>query len=766
MRRNVEIKNHCVIHIWDKRYEELTDITDGTGRFGTLVYTLDSEDMKEQDKPEFSPYSENYAMYDEVQVPDNGIVLYNRDFETKLHIVQTEEEIVLEMNCDSHEVSACGMFLPLNFMSCKNGTYDRQFLVSSPYHTLDGKYWMHYFTKPDGKNMVLIAEGDIEGYKINYSPYLSGHYIQGFSFLWQLDQVYKQKRCENKTMRVHLVPVCSYAEALEKATAVWKVPALNYEISSVKTGRKFEFEVIRDVDYIKVISPSGDETYITDSYFTPMEYGIYTLVPYYNQIPGMDISVFVWDDMKDMYTRAMSSLTSHRDEILGKSKEGQTIWRPIHLFYRGYHDHNLCEHGMWCWAMLRYMRAYGIRKDYAEEVLNHIRIVLAESEVSLNCCTITEENYFRTQNSMRIQEVYSGVNLLLDAYKLWKEQKYLDSAIRILVESLKRDLSPDGAIMKYGKDIPDSENEDYTTVTCMVFPVVDMAVYLKSVGDERYMFFEQAAFRIADFVMKRGFSFPTEGGTHPEVNKEMEEGSISCSALTVLYVAYYLCANDSRRQCDYLAFAKEILDFHDAYTVNTPHPVMFRSSLRWWETIWEGDADGPAVCFGHAWSIWRAEAQFWYGLLAKDNVRLLDSYNGFMGNYAKEQEDGTVYAIYQYEKMSGGATTHNGSELEYRLKEGFPDKADDTTSRYLFARDFQCWQCCAAFVEIHGKRYELGCHVEEGKIHFHGTQLQILYLGVSAGKYRIETKSMPKIICLHDYQIDQVGKYLYEISCI
>lgn len=118
---------------------------------------------------------------------------------------------------------------------------------------------------------------------------------------------------------------------------------------------------------------------------------------------------------------------------------------------------------------------------------------------------------------------------------------------------------------------------------------------------------------------------------------------------------------------------------------------MFRSSLRWWETIWEGDSDGPAVCFGHAWSIWRAEAQFLYGLLAGDNRRLLDSYNGFLGNYAKEQADGRVYAIYQYEPISGGDVTINGSQMHYCVHDGFPRKADDTTSRYLFARDFQCW---------------------------------------------------------------------------
>lgn len=53
-------------------------------------------------------------------------------------------------------------------------------------------------------------------------------------------------------------------------------------------------------------------------------------------------------------------------------------------------------------------------------------------------------------------------------------------------------MSSDGAIMRYGSDGTTAENADYTTVTCMVFPIVDMAVLLKEMEDERYGFFEEA----------------------------------------------------------------------------------------------------------------------------------------------------------------------------------------------------------------------------------------------------------------------------------
>ena len=748
--------------ILDYRYESPKDITDGSGRFGSLVYTLLSEDITTADKPEFVPYEEHYAGYDTLNQGSDGMIFLNQEFETELRIQEYQDRLVLDMECKSEKVSSCGMFLPLNFMSCKNGEYESQFLISSPYHTADKKQWMHYFTRPDGKNLVLVAEGDLDGYKVNYSPYLSGHFIRGFSFLWQLDRAYGLSPKKEHRMRVHILPVESYEEAIQKSSAIWKLPAVYYDVASGKIGTRFLFRTIGEVDSVRVVSPSGKRVSVSENMasqeldFVPEEYGFYTIVPIKAGKAGMDASMFAWDDTKEMYRRAMDSLTTYHEDIIGETKDGTKVWRPTHIFYRGYHDHNLCEHGMWCFAMLRYMRAYGRVESFEKEVRNFLRIVLAdESGVCLNCCSFSKEQGYRTKNSTRIQEAYSGVNLLLDAYQVFEDRMYLEYAEKVLRTRLEQDLSPEGAILRHGSDGETAEIADYTTVTCMVFPVVDLVVLLKKMEDTRYVFFEEAALRIADFVVKRGFSFPTEGGEHPEVHAEMEEGSIACSALTVLYVAKYLCGQNIRKRQMYLDFAGRLLKFHDAFTVYTQHPVLFRSSLRWWETIWEGDGDGPAVCFGHAWSIWRAEAQFLYGLLCHDNRRLLDSYNGFFGNYAKEDREGKVYAIYQYEPLSGGAVAKNGREMEYHVHDGFPNKADDTTSRYLFARDFQCWQRCAAVVEVDGKTFFLGCHMEEGEILFDGISLEWIYIGVKKGTYVFRTEKEPEWICSEGCRIEK-----------
>ena len=496
-----------------------------------------------------------------------------------------------------------------------------------------------------------------------------------------------------------------------------------------------------DVDEICVTAPSGAKTRVCNNRFTPTEYGIHVATPANG---GADCAFFAWDSREDIFRRACDALKADTGEILGTAADGTAIWQPPYLYYRGYYDYNLCEHGMWCWALLRYMRRHGKVDAYDRAVKNFLRIVQGDG-VRIERCTLAAEQGYQTLDSSRIQEAYGGVNILLDAWRVYGDRDYLETAVSVMQARLERDLGEDGGLYRHGSDGTTAAVADYTTVTCMVLPVVGLALELQELDDPRAEQFRLAAEKIADFVVARGFSFPTEGGEHPDVTGEMEDGSISCSALTVMYVAAHIIDKPSYRQ-----FAKEVLTFHDAYSSYTPHPVMYRSSLRWWETIWEGDADGPAVCFGHAWSLWRAEAQYWYGLLEHDDARLYDSYQGFMGNYAKSQADGRMYTIYQYESLAGGAVTTNGREMTYELTDGFPQTVDRTMSYYLFGRDFECWQQTLAIVSVNGKQRILGGK-NAGKVLVPDGELRTLVFGDVHGTFVVKANACPHIVSTHPY---------------
>ena len=725
-------KENCEIcAVYDERYADPVDITDGSGNFGKPVFTRKTQDITKEKKPECTPYNDYSVPYTETE---DGILL-NRDFGVSLKTEETNDGIILEINFTNGDVSACGISLPFSFMGQKNNSWERQFTISSPYRTADGKHVMFYLVRPDGKNLVCIAENETDGYRINYSHFLCGHYIMGIQFLSQFDKAYQKPERAEKRVKLHIKAVSTYSEALDKASELWGIPALYYETASAYINQPFSFSVFGKCDKIEITSPSGKKEISKNNAFTPNEYGIYTAVPYNGSIAGADCSFFAHDELYNMFRRACLSVKQGRDVILGKTPDGREIFDPAHLTYRGYDDYNLCEHTMWCWADLRYMRAFGVSEPLAGDVKNLLDIIIGNCDCTVDRCTINENCL--THNSDRIQEVYNGVNILADAYRVFGDKKYLDFAVKVLDKRLREDLSPEGAILRRESNGDTERTTDYTTVTCMVIPVVDMALLLKELGDDRFRFFEQCAEKIADFIVKRDLDFPTEGGSNEQVNPEVEEGSMSCSALTVLYTAQFI-----KNKKEYLDYAEKILKIHDAFTVFTPHPVMFRSTLRWWETIWEGNSDGPAVCYGHAWSVWRAEAEYRYALLTHDDKRLLDSYNCFMTNLAKEDSDGNMYAIYQYEPISSGAFAESGAEVDFSDCTGFPKRRDTTLSRYAFARGYGTWLNTVAVLPDR----VIGGYRQGNEVVPFSDGFGTLYIGNTNDDFKIKASGNVKII--------------------
>ncbi len=710
--------------IWDKRYDTPVDLTDGTGRFGYLAYTLKSEDINTQDHPGSMPFCEKHMGYDENFV--------NPEFGTKLTIDKSGDGFVMELHCNGSDVDAAGIFLPFNFISRKNGFWQQQFTISSPYHTADYKHHLFYLDRPDGKAVACIVENEIDCFMVNYSPYQGGHFIRGITFWSQIDKAYGKPAREEKRVRVHILPVDNYRQTMEYACKIWGCGALYYDASAGYMGKTFAFQSMGNVDSVKVISPSGKETMICGTSFVPEEYGFYSLIPYSNGVAGMDCTMFCMDSIPMMHERATKIIDQDRSTIIGHTADGEEIFEPIHLTYRGYKDFNLCEHCMWAWSALKYLRRDGSDNRIHQDVINLLRIMDPKNQVKLPRCSFDPDDNYNTLGDYRIQEPFNGVSMLLDAYQLYGDPGYLELAKTALRSKLEVDQLEDGGVYRFAGRGEDLHREDYTTVTCMVLPVADMAVLLRDMKDPDWKFFSDAAIAMADHMVSRGLDFPTEGGGDPEVNVEVEEGSMSCTALTVLYVYDKLCQKQV-----YLDFATDVLAFHDCYSVYTHHPVMFRSSLRWWETIWEGDSDGPAICFGHAWTIWRAEAEYWYGILMHHDDRLLDAYNGFMSNLSKTDIHGNMYAIYQYEQLSCPAMEDRGHMTDRSNREGFPRRTDRTLSRYAWARAAATWFQTVAILPDH----VLMAKEENGILIPEFADFKKLYIGDVTGTFRIRCHS-------------------------
>lgn len=449
------------------------------------------------------------------------------------------------------------------------------------------------------------------------------------------------------------------------------------------------------------------------------EYGLHTVYPRRGDVQGLSTTVWYGEDDGMLFKKSMDSMK-----------------QPYHS------DYNLCEGGMFLWAMLSYMRRYKSRA-YEKVARDELAIILGENGHNVQRKTIlpyeTEYPAYHISGSDRIQEQFTGISILLEAYKVFGDEKYLNHAVLSLNELACNRIDESGEIWC----TCGSDHADYTTVCAPIITIADMALYLEEKGDNRSDFFKELCVKVADYLVKRGFAFPTEGATSKEKNREYEDGSISCTALSVLYVCLKI-----KYKREYVDFAEKILKFHNAWAIYTPDARMYQSSFRWWETVWEGDGEGCAICAGHAWTIWRAEALYFYGLITSDDKALLDSWNGFVTNFAKITADGVSYSCYEADFIRGGGQEWakgnllqlEGEDLstKYVLAHGYPKHSDSSLSRYAWARYDATWQDTAAIVYYGGKVIGINARENNGVWSFK-ENIKTLIIGSLPAGYVIKT---------------------------
>ena len=187
------------------------------------------------------------------------------------------------------------------------------------------------------------------------------------------------------------------------------------------------------------------------------------------------------------------------------------------------------------------------------------------------------------------------------------------------------------------------------------------------------------------------------------------------------------------------------MKYHDAFCMYNCNAPMFHSSFRWWDNLWEGDTDEPALCCGHAWTIQRAEAEFWLGLSNKDAKRIIGSYNSFLSNFAKQDEEGNMYVIYQCEPCISGSTMKS-SEISRRFAIGFPNKKDTTFSRYAYARAYGTWFACSAVIGDDEKTL-LNAKFTDGVLHSDVPFFKMLYIENITKDITVFSKNEIEIFC-------------------
>ncbi len=633
----------------------------------SVSYTLKSDDITTGAKPQGTPYLSRKGIFDE-----NGI---NAETNSRLSVSEKYGGFVVELKTfgsendgakNADKLSEYGLNLPLKFIGKKNcGGWKKQYLFNSPYNSSDNKHIFCYLTNPEGKNLLILSLGKADGWKMDYSLFSGGQFFDNLKFLASFDRAYKISF--TRRLKLLFLPVSSYKEAIEKVSEIKKIPVAYYKQSYVKLGEKLKIYVCGDFDYVRT---GGEKFKNLGGYaeVEPCREGLLTVVPYKGKKRGTDAVIYAYKSINELFKKSMYSV-SEADLATG--------------------DGNLCEWKCYVSAILRYMQKFGKSKTLTKKIKGALELITERDESKAKD---RETIFYKARkgypaynvfNSNRVQEQFFGIGILLDAYKVFGTKKYLDYAVKAMDSVLKNHLSKSGAIetfMEWSK-----ETEDYTTVCCLIIPVIELAEFLKDKMPEKSEKYYSAARKMARHVYKRGISFPTETLGQDESEPFIEEGSMSCSALTLLY----FCAKAEKKD-EYIARAKEILDIHDSWVIKAHKAPMFFSSLRWWETKWEGDKDGNALCCGHAWTIWRAEADYWYYVVTGNKNYLEKARNGYMSNLSKIDRKGRSYACYQPDYITGGGFTDNSSEVKLRIVNGFPKQTDSGLSRYVWTRLSSC----------------------------------------------------------------------------
>lgn len=630
----------------------------------SVCYTLNTDDITKGKKPSCTPYQDR----EDELIFENGLYV-GKDTGTMLKSYQENDGIIIELFSENESLSEYGINLPFNFMGKLNGGgFENQFLFNSPY-TYEGsdiKYF--YLTKPNGNNLLVAILSTANGWKMDYSPHSWGHYFINLKLLANFDSAYKQPRNKNY-LKLGIYPVTTFESCLDNLSRIYDLPFLDYEISGGKIGTQIKLKPYGKPDSLIELY-NGKQTILpySDSYKMANE-GETTLIPVKNGKKGAPVSIYGYKSLVDLYKKSMDTVDL---DLIKK-----------------YTDGNLCEHQSWASAMLRFLIKY-------KEMLTCDEVQVYEKKLLCLLDTITAQDLskliphrtilntphdeFKSYNvykSKRVQELCAGIIILLDAYKYFGDEKYIEYAKGATTCLISYYQKEDGRIeIDWG-----NSKEDYTTVCAPIISVVDMANYLKESDPKLSARFKRSADKISSYLYNRGLKFPTEGEKTDLTEEEMEDGSISCTALSLLYY----CKNIERNEA-YIKKAKEILDLHECWVIKTPFAGMHGSTLRWWETGWEGDGDGPAICAGHAWSIWRAEADYLYYELTGDKSYLTKAENTFMTNLSKINKNGESYAIYNPDMINGGGFHCDSNKINFKLASKFPTIKDSGMSRYVWIR--------------------------------------------------------------------------------
>lgn|GEM_PF-1349580 len=692
-----------------------TNVTTG---FGMLTYTKNSDTPTIG--PSESPVGTESVLLTEYR--DASIVISSCEDRVVTHNPITGHTLTYELkddyfdlwlDADIADADQIGLDLNVAFMDLRqNDPCDYQFNAKSPYRSEDRSLCYMYLERVKAPNMLITALSPCAGWRLCYNHY--EHTVTGLQMLARFDS---RLDPESKPEPVHFGVRVSFHEDLKSARSFivesLGIPIITAPVLGGEIGRRFAFQVDGPAVGAELIMPDKeirpvDLLHDDDQRFTGEvvlnKEGFYTLRVWNAEGRGSDLILKGSLPQMELLERSTSNLKP----IIGAYCAEYWYWAQAFCLARKWFGANkrqddylydaLCTIGMQGvdFQGPPFPPAPEVQAEHLVQRKFSDAITLQKQNGWYLYFPCPEEHIYEGLRMSpfhlymweRVQDAFVYMETYLYAADAFSNEQFYEHAIRMVDALLSDNIDENGKVHCFRGGIP----IDYTTVIAPLQTLVELLCAMEKRGDNRADKIREVCLRVADYLMSRGFEFPTEG-----VSVQIrwtEDGSIACTALSLLFAYHFV-----EKRPEYLERATEILKYHEPWRMDVPDVRMLDSSYRYWETQWENDGEGRAINAGHAWTLWRAEALYYLALASGDSLALIQSYNGYQTNIAKFQADGTAFSCFTPDFIPARPP-------RFSLFHSYPQKPDPSLAFYLWPRIEQTWMRSAGIVDAVAVGYD------------------------------------------------------------
>lgn len=625
-------------------------------------------------------WGEDEIPFAKVVETEKGFTAVSATGATSVHYEPEEDRLHILMKTNKDCGPRMGLQMNLNLLDLPTeNTWEYQCMPKVIYTDEECRYAYFVFATADGRFLGMTVNEEFAAWRIKYS--YDGHRMTGFQILSQADDV----KCEKgqslpdvDRLAITLIFADDLTACLKKIAGQLGVAIALPEVSGGPVGGEIPVKLlngqVQSAPPVVLAPDAAEKTQRLENAggehdgsgtLALVRPGIYRIRTAGKNGRIHSSRVLCHGSWKEMYGRITCFYREHFQDECGAFYRviRKDSLKPEGLTFEGVafgdpYAHFSCRTGEFGgfagWAMMKDCQIFGKNPELMESIERYIcnwALNYGHEEAPyIGTVYKKPANYMgRSYSAYHLFEELNYLQYeiflleeLVDYVRLTDNREVLADAIA-LVEHVRTDHLENGAAVN--ENTP-GHKVDYSTVHTAITGFLALAQLLKEQEDERYREkaaeLYAAAEQIADHVCRRALDFPTEG------EPCTEDGSMSCSVTTLLR-AYMGIAPKK----EYLEVAEQIMRAHTVLEMGGADCRMKNSTIRFWETQYESCAWGPSINAGHGWSIWNAEAKALYARIKSNFAMLKASYEGFVTNLCKVEENGGMSSCYTPDMIPG-----------------------------------------------------------------------------------------------------------------